>query len=418
MIPQENRIWIGVDWGDRAHTVCVLDDAGAVLLKKVVPHSPAGLRDMTGAVSALGPVGGAAIEDAQGLAGQALLAEGWPVYCINPKLSYAWRKAWSVSEAKTDGRDAHMLADGLRQQHARLRPVPAVPAAIRGLALLCEDERRLIAQRTALVQQLQAALKRYFPVALAYFDNWTSPSAWDFLLTFPTPESLARATTRKLMGFFKTHRLALTPARQAQIQDRARALDWHVAPEVVEVKARLAQTTAKLLRTLQSQLDEYRKVIETAAAAQPQTALVASLPGAGAKLAPRLLAHILPILDQCASADSLMMLGGVSPVLFESGKHKRVRMRHACQKGFRATLHLFAAQSACWCAWARAFYDLARQRGQSHALALRNLARKWLKILFRMLKTNTPYDEELYLKQLHLKNPALTKYMDSAKAGG
>jgi len=292
-----------------------------------------------------------------------------------------------------------------------------VSAGMRGLALLCEDERQLIGQRTALVLRLQAVLKRYFPEALAWFDDWTSLPAWDFILAFPTPESLAQATTQKIMGFLKMHRLGLTPARRERLEHRTRALEWNADAAVVEAKARLAQTTAKMLRTLQAQLDGYRTAIEAASAAYPQIQLVSSLPGAGAKLAPRLFAHIMPVLDQCPNAQPLMLLGGVSPVMFQSGKFKTVHMRRACQKSFRATLHLFAAQSTRWCPWARAFYELARERGQSHALALRNLAKKWLKILFRMLKTNTAYNEELYLQQLRKKNPALIRQLTSVKAG-
>lgn len=171
MITHNECIWIGVDWGDRAHTGCAVDTAGAVVLEKTVPHSVQGLRELVNSFSVLGKIGGAAIEDAQGLVAEALLAAGWPVYGINPKLSCAWRKAWSVSAAKSDSRDARVLADGLRQHHARLQPTRPASAEMRSLALLCEDERQFIGQRTALVLRLQATLKRYFPEALAWFDE-------------------------------------------------------------------------------------------------------------------------------------------------------------------------------------------------------------------------------------------------------
>ena len=102
----------------------------------------------------------------------------------------------------------------------------------------------------------------------------------------------------------------------------------------------------------------------------------------------------------------------------QSGRHKTVRIRRACKKDFRNTLHLFAFQSINQSAWARAYYDLARARGQSHALALRNLPNKWLKIIYRMWQNREPYDEQRYLRQLNRKGSPIARRLGLATTGG
>jgi hypothetical protein len=76
------------------------------------------------------------------------------------------------------------------------------------LRLLCRDEVALIEERTALINQLQSALREYYPAALEAFEDCSMPSAWAFLEAFPTPQALASAGKRKWEKFLHTERLA------------------------------------------------------------------------------------------------------------------------------------------------------------------------------------------------------------------
>jgi len=249
------------------------------------------------------------------------------------------------------------------------------------------------------------------------FRDWTKRTAWDFILTFPTPESLATARAQKLYGFLRRHGIGLGPRWRASVEARGRATDWPTDEATVRAKSFLAVTLAKQLRALEPALEEYRARIEERFAAQEDSALFQSLPGAGPKLAPRLACAFGTDRNRFASARSLQQLSGTAPVTKQSGRRKQVKMRRACRKEFRATLHLFAFQTISRSAWARVYYDLARRRGQSHALALRNLANKWLKIIYRMWQTRQPYDEQLYIRQLIRKRSAVALEMGLLKTG-
>lgn len=392
--------WVGVDWGGKGHAVCVVDGQGQVTATFQAPHCPEGLEMLVARLGEHEPLGGVAVETHRHVMVQALLDGGLTVYSINPKVSHNWRKGWAVCEAKDDARDALVLANGLRQHHGYLRPfTPDTPEA-RELALLCEDERRLIGHRTALVQQLKDTLKQYFPAALDWFSDWTTQTAWDFVLTFPTAEAIATANKQKIVGFLKRHRIGLGPKWKERVENRGHATDWPCDDATANAKSLLAISLAKQLRALAPTLKAYRKHIDALFSDGQDRALFQSLPGAGEKLAPRLASGFGTQRERFASAQSVQQLSGTAPVTQQSGKRRHVRIRRACQKGFRTTLHLFAWQSVLYSRWARAYYDLARRRGQGHSQALRNLANKWLKIIYRMWQERKPYDEQRYIEQL------------------
>ena len=392
--------WAAVDWGNTGHAICVLDEHGKEVDAFQSPHTPEGLAEMAERLRRSGSVAGVAVETTRHLVVQKLLDAGMTVYPVNPKLSHAWREGWKVSAPKSDPTDAWVLAEGLRQNHPRLRPLRPDDERTRELKMLCADECALIAQRTALVNRLQAALREYYPQALTWFDDWTGPTAWDFVLTFPTPDALARASRKRLFGFLKSHCIGLHPIWEERVEGREKGAAWPSDPATVAAKSVLAAALAKSLRTLQSSLDDYRRRIEDLYGDHPDSSLFSSLPGAGPKLAPRLLSHFGTDRARFDSSDGLEQLSGAVPVTRQSGRSTSVRMRRQCQKDFRNTLHLWTFQTLRKSVWARAFYDQARHSGHSHAKALRNLAKKWLSILYRMWQERTPYEEGRYLAAL------------------
>ena len=268
------------------------------------------------------------------------------------------------------------------------------------LRLLCRDEVHLIEQRTAWVNQLRQALHEYYPAALEAFDDWICPAAWSFVKRFPTPAVLAKAGRRNWEKFLHVHRLARPETYQPRLEIFARAGTFCGSPAVTSAKSRLALVLAEQLQVLEKQLHEYRQAIDALFQRHPDHDVFNSLPGAGAKLAPRLLSELGSDHDRFQDAQGLQSYVGTAPVCFQSGSSRRVKLRRACNKWPRTAVHLWANQSRFKCAWASVYYQKKRQEGKSHATALRCLGQRWLKIILRMWQGRCPYDEGLHLQSM------------------
>jgi hypothetical protein len=251
---------------------------------------------------------------------------------------------------------------------------------------------------TLLVNQLQAALHEYYPTALEAFEDWTSPAAWAFVEAFSSPQALASAGKRRWEKFLHTHKLARPATYQKRLELFAKALELRASEALTQAKSRLAVTRAKQLRVLQIQLEAYRQEIEKLFAQHPDHDLFGSLPGAGPKLAPRLLAELGEDRLRFDSPQALQCYGGTAPISYQSGAVHKVKVRYHCNTVLRHTLHLWANLSRASCPWAETYYQTLRKRGKSHACALRCLGQRWLKILWKMWQTRTCYDAELHQK--------------------
>jgi transposase len=242
-------------------------------------------------------------------------------------------------------------------------------------------------------------LHEYYPAAIAAFDDWTKSGAWEFIAAFPTPHQLSSAGKRKWEKFLHAHKLyrAQTAAKRMELFAVA-AKSASPNPAVIAAKSLLAVTCVKQLRTLQTQLDEYRKCIEELFAKHPDHDLFGSLPGAGPKLAPRLLAELGTIREVFEDPEALQCYAGVAPVTQQSGRRRLVSMRRACNMHLRAAVHLWADLSRMRTPWAQAYYQQKRKEGHGHADALRCLGMRWLKILWNMWTQRTRYDGERHLR--------------------
>jgi len=342
-----------------------------------------------------------AIETSQGPAVERLLAMGLTVFPMNPKAAERFRDRKAPSGVKDDLLDAWAFGDALRTDGQAWRPLLPQDPQTQLLRLLCRDEVGLIGQRTALVHQLKQALREYYPAALEAFDDWTTASAREFILRFPTPQALVKAGKRQWQNFLHSHRLYRQATAEKRMEIFARA-DKFVSPSsaVTAAKSLLAVTIAKQLRTLEDQIAEYRLQIETLFADHPDSDIFNSLPRAGKKLAPRLLAEIGDNRQVFESANALQCFAGTAPVTRKSGKSCFAGIRRMCNKGLRSTIHLWADESRGDCAWAEAYYQEKRNAGKSHAQALRCLGQRWLKIIWKMWTTHTKYDEAHHMMNM------------------
>jgi transposase len=242
-------------------------------------------------------------------------------------------------------------------------------------------------------------LNEYYSTALAAFDDWTASGSWEFILAFPTPHQLASAGKRKWEKFLHVHKLYRPETSTRRIElfaaaDRAASPN----PAVTAAKSLLAISLAKQLRTLQIQLDEYRARINDLFGKHPDRDLFGSLPGAGEKLAPRLLAELGADRRVFDDPEALQCYAGAAPITWKSGQTRRVMIRRACNTMLRATVHLWADRSRIKSPWAEAYYRQKRNQGMAHAAALRCLAMRWLKILWKMWTERQTYDAERHLR--------------------
>jgi transposase len=388
----------GFDWAMDEHQFVVVDPQGKVLLNLRFRDDAGGWGELRAKLTGYGRLG-VAIETRCGPAVERLLELGVSVYPINPKAAERFRDRKSPAGVKTDALDAWCFADALRTDgHGwrELRPLDPVTAELR---ILCRDEIALIEQRTALVLQLRAALHEYYPAALAAFDDWTRPCAWDFILAFATPAALAKAGKRRWEKFLHVHKLYRPETAQQRLALFATAAAFASPSQAVtNAKSLLATALARQLRTLEAQLVEYRSRISRLFGSHPDRDCFGSLPGAGPKLAPRLLSELGSDRARFGCHEALQAYAGTAPVTRQSGKRSVAHMRRACNTILRATVHLWADLSRPLCAWAQAYYQQKKDQGKSHASALRCLGQRWLKILWKMWQTRTPYNEALHTR--------------------
>lgn len=390
----------GFDWADDHHDLFIVDAQGQMVDQWTFDHSLEGWQKCREKIQGYEGKLGIALETNRGLAVDQLLQCPCTIFPVQPVAASRLRDRKAPSGVKDDQLDAWALADGLRLDGQHWKPLAPEDPLVMELRLLTRDEVLLIEQRTLLVNQLQATLKEYYPVAVEAFEDWTSESAWDFVLAFPTAQMLSNAGQRKWEKFLHTHKLWRPNTSQKRLELFGKALEWNPSPGVVAAKSYLAVSLARLLKTLQEELQRYRQRIQQLFEQHPDHDLFGSLPGAAAKLAPRLLAEIGQDRERFKSAENLQCLAGTAPVSFQSGQIHRVSIRRQCNRFLRHAVHLFANCSRLKCAWAQTYYESLRARGKSHACALRCLGQRWLEIIWKMWQTRTNYDAEKHLANM------------------
>jgi transposase len=322
------------------------------------------------------------------------------LYPVAPKTVADYRRAFFGSGAKSDPQDADLLLELLRCHRDRLRLWQPDDLLTRQLRLLVEHRRKLVGDRTRLTNRLTNLLKESFPQALEWAGELGRAAACEFLTRWSSLAAVQKASRSLLRHFYLTH-FRLPPAsleeRLAQIH-QARPLTSD--PAVLEASALMVSLLAEQLRALRSAIDHLEARIAELFPQHPDHELWGGLPGAGPVLAPRLLVAFGSDRERYQAAQEVQQFSGIAPVTERSGKSCWVHWRWACPKFLRQSFHEFAAQSIPRSLWAKAYYQQQLARGASHQAAVRALAFKWIRILYRCWKNHTPYDERLYLQAL------------------
>ena len=352
---------IGLDWADKKHDLWIRPADGTKSEHKQLPQTPETLHEWVAQLRQRfhnRPVA-LAIETSRGAVLSALLAYDFIViFPINPKALKDYRAAFCVSGAKDDRSDAMLLEEWVRLHRDKLQALQPDTELTRKLKGLTENRRRLVDERTRLVNQLHAALKTYYPLAETLLGpQMNAPMAAEFLCRWPALENLQAASPKTLRAFFYQHKSRSATKLQERLAaiQKAQALTTDAA---IILPARLLVTgLAAMLKPLHKAVAACDQAIQQAMDQHPDADLFRSLPGTGPALAPRLLVAFGTQRDRFQSAAEVAQFYGIAPVTQQSGNAKTVHMRYRCPKFGRQTFHENAGCVLQAEPWASCFYE-------------------------------------------------------------
>lgn len=323
------------------------------------------------------------------------------LYPINPQMSAKFRQAFYPSGAKSDPGDAALQLAILLHHRDRLRAWQPEEATTRQLGLLVESRRRFVADQVRLTNRLRDALKSFFPQALELVgEDLASPMAGAFLQKWPSLAAVQQVKPNVLRKFYYAHhsRSEELIGRRLQLVAQAQPLTTDVA--IVTAQSLLVQSLAQALAVLHPVLAHYDQRIAELFAAHADFAIWDSFPGVGPALGPRLAAAWGTQRERFAQRQAMPCYSGIAPVKEASGQQLWVHVRWACPKFVRQTFHEMAKSSLKFCAWALCFYRQHIEKGKGHHAAIRALAFKWQRIMWRCWQEQVPYDDAKYVASL------------------
>jgi transposase len=412
--PEQPGLFIGIDWADKKHDCHVIAPNGDGFHQEL-PHSAEDIDAWVGKMLRLADGKPIAImlEQSRGPLIHALMfRDNVLLYPINPKQLARYRESYPGG-GKDDPTDARYLARMLRERITTLTAWQPDDANTRLLANLSQKRRKIVDGQTKLRQQLLAQLKCYFPIVLELFGTTSQqPLLLSVLRRWPDPRQLRRADRRLVRRVLREHRVH-GEQRQDEIIDRIRSARLLCSDEALLIpSAMAAKLLANQIQQTHKTIKEFDAKIDEAMKQHPDAHLFTSLRGAGPALAPRLLCAFGSQKDRWEDADSLAAFSGIAPVTRKSGKQCQVKQRHACPKYLRQTFHEFADSARLYCPWSKARYRMLRDRRMKHNAAVRKIARSWIRILFRVWKTRTPFDCDRYIANLQQRCPEIIPYLN------
>jgi transposase len=404
----ELAAYIGLDWADEKHAVCLRVAETHETRTFSIEQKPEKLREWVASLRAEfgGRKVGIAVETSRGGLIYALMAYDFLVlYPINPKALANYRKSACVSDAKDDPSDATLLMDLIYRHRDRYRAwVPDTPET-RQIQLLSEYRRRVVDDQTALTNRLEALLKGCFPQALQWAGALDTVQACDFLTKWPSLQAVQAARPAQLRKFYLDH-----GCRRAELIEKRLAEIRHACPltedqAVIRSSILMVQATTGSLRPIIDSIKRFNRELEVVFQQHPDYELYDSFPAAGEVMAPRLLAAMGSDRNRFETAVDIQQFSGIAPVTKKSGKTRFVHRRYACPRFVRQSFHEWARLTIHFSDWAGAYYKHQRAIGKGHHAAIRALAYKWIRIIFHCWKNRVPYDEQIYLASLRRTKP-------------
>jgi len=389
-------ITCGIDWAEAHHDVALLDDSGHVLERLRIDTGVPGFTELMGLLAEHAedpttvPV---AIETDKNLLALALQAAGLAVYPINPRAVARYRERHSQSGKKSDPGDAAVLADVLRTDRHRHRPLPVISDQGLAVKALARQHQEAIWALHETTSKLRSVLLEFYPQALRAFPNLKHRAALTILAAASTPELGQRLTARKIVALLHRCGRRNDPALVERILGE---LKTPALRQCVRVEDALGHTVVGLLEILTAMhaaVERLEQALAVEFDAHPLAPVLRSAPGLGPVLAARVLAEVGDDASRFTSAAGLRAFAGTAPVTRSSGRSHRVNARRIRNKRLADACHWWAFAMLTKSAGARAHYDRRRAAGDHHNAALRNLANKVLGRMWWCIQNGEHWDE-------------------------
>jgi len=410
---------IGIDWSDQKHDICLVETETGSHELSVIPHTPEALNEWARHLRARfgGEPVAVCLEQSRGSLIYALMKYDFLVlYPVNPQTLSRFREAFTPSRAKSDPSDAEFLVELLIHHRERLKAWTPDDEKTRTLQLLVEHRRRLIGDQTRISNRLTALLKGYFPQVLAWFPNIRTTMVCEFLLRWSSLDALKGVRRQTLEKFFREHNSLRKETVEKRIGAITSAVPLTTDKAVIKSSVVMVRALASKMQTTLAAVKEFDREIEELCQEHDDFALFASLPGAGEVYASRLLTAMGSNRERWQSADELLCFSGIAPVMERSGKSSWTRWRYFCPKFIRQAFVEYAGESVRHSEWAQAFYMSQKAKGKSHQAAVRALAYKWIRIIWKCWQTREKYDEARYVECLRKRGSKLVPESAGAAA--
>ncbi len=405
--------YVGIDWADKKHDACIQEAHSEQREFVVIPHKVKLIDEWAKSLhKRFGSPIAVALELSRGPIVSALQKyDFFIIYPINPATLAKYRETFKPSRAKDDPTDAELAVDLILRHPEHFKPLKPQSVEMRTLTSLVEQRRTLVNDRVRITNRLRYALKQYYPQILEWFDHIDTVLFCDFLERWPTLTQVKRARKNTLKTFFSEHNMRFVHVQERREEAIREALAL-TTDEAVIVPHRLqALIFIEQLRVTLRALKRYDEEIAKLVDKHDDYFIFSPLPGAGPLLAPRLLVAFGEDRERYKSASELQKSAAVAPVTERSGNKHWVHWRWKCSTFLRQTFIEWAGQTVNKSYWAGAYYRQQRAKGSNHQAAVRALAFKWIRILYRCWQTRTPYDESIYLKSLERRGSPLVKQL-------
>ena len=404
-------VYVGIDWANSKHDVCIQQANSDVREFDVIQHRAEvidtwvkGLHRRYGGDIAV------AVELSKGPIVSALQKYDFVViFPINPSTLAKYREAFRPSRAKDDPTDAELALDMLLRYPEHFKPLKPQSPEMRALTTMVEQRRRLVSERIRITNRLRCGLKQYYPQVLEWFDHVDTPLFCEFVKRWPTLTQARRARANTVRRFFHEHHLYREDVIEKRLQAIKSAQPLTLDEAIIVPYRMQVLVLVEQLELMFKAIGQFDAEIEKLASGHPDYGLFQALPGAGPSLAPRLLVAFGEQRDRFKSAAEIQKYSGVAPVTERSGQKHWVHWRLQCPTFLRQTFVEWAAQTINKSYWAGEYYQQQREKGCTYQAAVRALAFKWIRIIYRCWQTRTPYDESRYLQALKRRGSPLIK---------
>jgi transposase len=412
--PDTFAAFVGIDWADAQHDICLQAAGSAKRECCQLEHTPEAIDAWvtTLRIRFGGRPVAICLELTKGPIVSALCKYDFLVlFPINPLTLARYREAFTPSRAKDDPTDAELQLELLLTHRDKLQALQPQSPTMRALAQLVEHRRRVVGDKVRITNRLTSTLKNYFPHVLQWFQDKDTHIFCDFLSRWPTLKAAQLARRSTLETFFHDHHVRVGDVLTKRVHAIKTATPLTTDEGVITPNALLVQALVSQLRVTLDAIETFDQAIAQHAQRHPDFPLFQALPGAGPVFASRLLVAFGEQRERYPSAAALQKYAGIAPVTERSGKKAWVHWRLQCPKFLRQSFVEWAAESIRHSFWAQVYYQQQREKGKTHQAAVRALAFKWIRILYRCWQERTSYDEATYLQALTRRGSSLLHHL-------